>query len=206
MMAPGMLLAFAGACTLLFLKPGPAMSVIVANSVGYGVRGGLVSVAGNVTGFILLLTIVGFGLSWIATAMQAWFEWIRLGGAIYLTWLGLSRLRSAGKITSYGENPTGELFRDGFIVAVANPEVLLFLAAFLPPFVDPRFPAGPQIFALAAVFVLISAIAGAVLAVLAGQARQFLSGGRLKHIDYLSGGLLVLAGLWLAWPSLEMIL
>lgn len=205
-MAVSVLLAFAGACVLLFLKPGPAMSVIVANSVGYGVRGGLISVAGNVTGFILLLTIVGFGLSWIAATMQAWFGWIRLGGAIYLTWLGISRLRNAGRLSAYGENPTGELFRDGFVVAVANPEVLLFLAAFLPPFVDPRSPAGPQIFALAAVFVLISAIAGALLAVLAGQARQFLSGGRLKYIDYLSGGLLVLAGLWLAWPSLEMML
>ena len=182
------------------------MSVIVANSVGYGVRGGLISVAGNVTGFILLLTIVGFGLSWIAATMQAWFGWIRLGGAIYLTWLGISRLRNAGRLAAYGENPTGELFRDGFVVAVANPEVLLFLAAFLPPFVDPLSPAGPQIFALAAIFVLISAIAGALLAVLAGQARQFLSGGRLKYIDYLSGGLLVLAGLWLAWPSLEMML
>lgn len=205
-MAVSVLLAFAGACVLLFLKPGPAMSVIVANSAGYGVRGGLISVAGNVTGFILLLTIVGFGLSWIAATMQAWFGWIRLGGAIYLTWLGISRLRNAGRLSAYGENPTGELFRDGFVVAVANPEVLLFLAAFLPPFVDPRSPAGPQIFALAAVFVLISAIAGALLAVLAGQARQFLSGGRLKYIDYLSGGLLVLAGLWLAWPSLEMML
>lgn len=206
MIAPGMLLAFAGACALLFLKPGPAMSVIVANSVGYGVRGGLVSVAGNVTGFILLLAVVGLGLSWIAATMQAWFDWIRLGGAVYLAWLGLSRLRNAGRAASYGENPTGELFRDGFVVAVANPEVLLFLAAFLPPFVDPRSPAGPQIFALAAVFVLISAIAGALLAVLAGQARQFLSGGRLKYIDYLSGGLLVVAGLWLGWPSLEMLL
>ena len=205
-MAPGMLLAFAGACALLFLKPGPAMSVIVANSVGYGVRGGLVSVAGNVTGFILLLAVVGLGLSWIAATMQAWFDWIRLGGAIYLAWLGVSRLRNAGRTAVYGENPTGELFRDGFIVAVANPEVLLFLAAFLPPFVDPRSPAGPQIFALAVVFVLISAIAGALLAVLAGQARQFLSGGRLKYIDYLSGGLLVVAGLWLGWPSLEMLL
>lgn len=205
-MAPGMLLAFAGACALLFLKPGPAMSVIVANSVGYGVRGGLVSVAGNVTGFILLLAVVGLGLSWIAATMQAWFDWIRLGGAVYLAWLGLSRLRNAGRAASYGENPTGKLFRDGFVVAVANPEVLLFLAAFLPPFVDPRSPAGPQIFALAVVFVLISAIAGALLAVLAGQARQFLSGGRLKYIDYLSGGLLVVAGLWLGWPSLEMLL
>jgi len=204
--APGMLLAFAGACALLFLKPGPAMSVIVANSVGYGVRGGLVSVAGNVTGFILLLAVVGLGLSWIAATMQAWFDWIRIAGAVYLAWLGLSRLRNAGRAASYGENPTGELFRDGFVVAVANPEVLLFLAAFLPPFVDPQSPAGPQIFALAVVFVLISAIAGALLAVLAGQARQFLSGGRLKYIDYLSGGLLVVAGLWLGWPSLEMLL
>lgn len=204
-MALGVLLAFAGACTLLFLKPGPAMSVIVANSVGYGVRGGMVSVAGNVFGFVLLLTIVGFGLSWIAVTMQTWFDWIRLGGAIYLIWLGISRLRSAGRVNKYSENPTGELFRDGFLVAVANPEVLLFLAAFLPPFVDTTAPAGPQIFVLAAVFVLVSALAGAILAVLAGQARHFLSGDRLKFIDYLSGGLLVVAGLWLASPALEML-
>lgn len=137
-MALGVLLAFAGACALLFLKPGPAMSVIVANSVGYGVRGGMVSVAGNVIGFALLLAIVGLGLSWIAVTMQTWFDWIRLGGAIYLFWLGIARLRNAARVSTYSENPTGELFRDGFLVAVANPEVLLFLAAFLPPFVDPR--------------------------------------------------------------------
>ena len=205
-MPPGVLLAFAGACLLLFLKPGPAMSVIVANSVGYGVRGGMISVAGNIVGFALLLTIVGFGLSWIAGTMQIWFNWIRLGGAVYLTWLGISRLRNAGHISKYGENPTGDLFRDGFVVAVANPEVLLFLAAFLPPFVDPLRPAAPQIVALAAIFVTVSAIAGALLAVLAGQAKHFLSGDRLRFVDYLSGGLLVVAGLWLGWPSLGMLL
>jgi threonine/homoserine/homoserine lactone efflux protein len=204
-MPPEILLTFAGACALLFLKPGPAMSVIVANSVGYGVKGGLVTVVGNVIGFLLLLTIVGFGLSWIAETMRTWFDWIRLAGAIYLTWLGVSRLRNAGKISKYGENPTGELFRDGFLVAVANPEVLLFLAAFLPPFVDPTRPAAPQIVALSAIFITVSAVAGSLLAVLAGQARQFLSGDRLKWIDSLSGGLLVIAGLWLAWPSLEML-
>ena len=205
-MDAGVLLAFAGACTLLFLKPGPAMSVIVANSVGYGVRGGLVSVAGNVIGFLLLLAIVGFGLSWIAETMRVWFDWIRLGGALYLIWLGWTRLRNAGRTTSHGENPTGELFRDGFLVAVANPEVILFLAAFLPPFVDPVKPVVPQILALSAIFIAISAGAGSLLAVLAGQARQFLSGERLKWIDYLSGGLLVVAGLWLAWPTLGALL
>ncbi len=193
-------LTFLGACLLLFLKPGPAMSVIVANSVGYGVRGGLTSVTGNVLGFALLLAIVSFGLVWIAEAMREWFDWIKLAGALYLIWLGISRLRHAGRVSAYGDNPTGELFRDGFLVAVANPEVIMFLAAFLPPFVDPAQPVAPQLAILAATFIAVSIFAGSLLAVLAGQARAFLSGGRLKWIDYLSGGLIVIAGLWLAWP------
>jgi threonine/homoserine/homoserine lactone efflux protein len=193
-------LTFLGACLLLFLKPGPAMSVIVGNSVGYGVRGGLTSVTGNVLGFVLLIVIVGFGLAWIAEAMRQWFDWIKLGGALYLVWLGLSRLRNAGRVSAYGDNPTGELFRDGFLVAVANPEVIMFLAAFLPPFVDPARPVAPQLALLGATFIVVSAFAGSLLAVLAGQSRIFLSGDRLKRIDYLSGGLIVVAGLWLAWP------
>lgn len=193
-------LTFVGACVLLFLKPGPAMSVIVANSAGHGVRGGLISVAGNVFGFALLIGIVAVGLAWIAEVMRNWFDWIRLGGALYLVWLGVARLGNAGRVSAYGANPTGELFRDGFLVAVANPEVILFLAAFLPPFVDPVRPVAPQLAILGVTFIAISAVAGSLLAALAGQARSFLSGERLRWIDYASGGLLVLAGLWLAWP------
>ncbi|MGH6819640.1 MAG: LysE family translocator [Methylocella sp.] len=193
-------LAFLGACLLLFLKPGPAMSVIAANSVAYRVRGGFVTVAGNVMGFALLLAIVSFGLAWIAEAMREWFDWIKLGGALYLVWLGIGRLRNAGRVSDYGENPTGELFRDGFLVAVGNPEVILFLAAFLPPFVDPAQPVAPQLAILAGTFIAVSIFAGSLLAILAGQARTFLSGDRLKWIDYLSGALIVIAGLWLAWP------
>ncbi len=199
-MAAELFLTFLGACVLLFLKPGPAMSVIVANSAGYGVRGGLISVAGNVFGFALLIGIVALGLAWIAEVMRDWFDWVRLGGALYLVWLGMARLGNAGRVSAYGANPTGELFRDGFLVAVANPEVILFLAAFLPPFVDPARPVAPQLAILGVTFIAISAVAGGLLATLAGQARSFLSGQRLKWIDYASGGLLVLAGLWLAWP------
>ena len=200
-MSPDLFVVFFGACVLLFLKPGPAMSVIVANSAGYGVRGGLITVGGNVAGFVLLLAIVALGLAWIAQAMQQWFEWIRVVGALYLIYLGVTRLRSAGQITNHGVDPTGELFRDGFLVAVANPEVILFLAAFLPPFVDPSRAVAPQLAVLSATFILVSAIAGAVLAYLAGQARAFLSGDRLKWIDLAGGGLLILAGLWLGWPK-----
>lgn len=203
---PELLLTFAGACVLLFIKPGPAMSVIVANSVGYGVRGGLISVAGNVTGFAILLAIVSLGLAWIAETMRVWFDWIRLGGAIYLMWLGYSRLANAGRASEYGANPTGELFRDGFLVAIANPEVILFLAAFLPPFVDPVRPVAPQLAVLSLIFIAAGGGIGAILAVVSGQARNLMSGERLKLIDFASGGLLLAAGLWLIWPTIRGVL
>jgi homoserine/homoserine lactone efflux protein len=193
-------LAFLAASALLFAKPGPAMSVIVANSIGQGMRGGLVTVAGNVIGFILLISIVALGLAWIADAMKTWFDWIRLAGAAFLLYLGATRLWHAGRAGFSGTQPTGRLFRDGFLVAVANPEVILFLAAFLPPFVDPNRPAAPQLSLLAITFIAVSAVFGATLAVSAAGSRNFLSGYRLVWLDRVSGGLLVIAALWLAWP------
>ena len=193
-------LAFLAASALLFAKPGPAMSVIVANSIGQGARGGLVTVAGNVIGFVLLISLVTLGLAWIAEVMKTWFDWIRLGGAAFLFYLGATRLWYAGKAGLLGPQPTGRLFRDGFLVAVANPEVILFLAAFLPPFVDPTRPAVPQLSILGVTFIVVSAIFGSVLAVSAAQARHFLSGERLVWLDRISGGLLVIAAIWLAWP------
>jgi homoserine/homoserine lactone efflux protein len=193
-------LAFLAASALLFAKPGPAMSVIVANSIGQGMRGGLVTVSGNVIGFVLLISLVTLGLAWIAEAMKTWFDWIRLGGAAFLFYLGATRLWYAGKASLLGPQPTGRLFRDGFLVAVANPEVILFLAAFLPPFVDPTRPAVPQLSILGITFIAVSAIFGAVLAVSGAQARNFLSGERLVWLDRISGGLLVIAATWLACP------
>ena len=200
MVQPAILLAFIGATLLLFLKPGPAMSVIIANSVGYGVRGGVITVVGNVAGFALMVTAAGFGLAGLAKIMHNWFDLVRIGGGVFLIWLGISRLRQAGKGTAQIIKPTGHLLRDGFLVAVANPEVILFLAAFLPPFVDTSRPAGPQLMILGLAFLVVAAVSGTALAMAAGRARAFLSGDRLKLLDYASGGLLVVAGAILGWP------
>ena len=196
-----MLAAFTGACFLLFLKPGPAMSVIVANSIGEGRRGGLITVAGNVAGFVLLILVVALGLAWIAEAMERWFAWVKLAGACFLFYLGAMRLWQAGRGGFGLMRSDGRLFRDGFIVAVANPEVLLFLAAFMVPFIDQARPVWPQLAILGAAFVSVSAIAGAALALLAAQARNVLAGDWLVWLDRASGGLLILAAIWLGYPS-----
>src|SRR5437868_3962891 len=89
------------------------------------------------------------------------------------------------------------LAASALLFAVANPEGILCLAAFRPPFVDPNRPAAPQLSILGVTFVAVSAVFGAVLAISAAQARNFLTGERLVWLDRLSGGLLVIAALWL---------
>ena len=63
-------LAFLGATALLFLTPGPAMSLVLANSAAHGIRAGLLTVAGNAVGFAGLLLVVIAGMSWIVEAMR----------------------------------------------------------------------------------------------------------------------------------------
>ena len=52
-------------------------------------------------------------------------------------------------------------FRDGIVVALSNPKSLVYVAALLPPFVDPRGPVWPQLAILAAIAVSLDVAIGA---------------------------------------------
>ena len=59
-MNPETLAAFVAATALLALSPGPAMSLIIANSASHGVRAGLLTILGNSLGLVLLAAAVVF--------------------------------------------------------------------------------------------------------------------------------------------------
>ena len=63
MIDPGLYLAFVAATTVLMLIPGPNVALIVANSVAYGTRFGLVTLAGSLTAMVVQLSFVTLGLS-----------------------------------------------------------------------------------------------------------------------------------------------
>ncbi len=191
-------LAFLGATALLFLTPGPAMSLVLANSAAHGTRAGLMTVAGNAVGFAGLLLVVIAGMSWIVEAMAHWFDLIRLAGAAYLIWLGIGRLLARPDAEAGLTRPRRAHFREGMTVAVANPKVLLFLGAFLPPFIDPAGNVTLQLWLLSGSFVVLSLIFGAGLALAGASARSYLAGRGAVMVERLSGAVLIGAGLWLA--------
>ena len=132
-------LACVAASAMLAATPGPSVSLIIANGASFGLRGGLLTVAGGVTGVVLLVTGATLGMSAVMALMADWFDLLRWTGAAFLVWLGMNRLWKAWKNEPAAQPPVASGRRwywQGLAVSLSNPKILLFLGAFFPQFVD----------------------------------------------------------------------
>jgi homoserine/homoserine lactone efflux protein len=200
-MSPELYLAYLLACIVIVIVPGPTVTLIIANSLTYGTRAGLLNVAGTQIGIAAMIAIVAVGLASIIEAMGMWFDWVRLAGAAYLIWLGWKLLRSTGSLEAAGSAspPRGGFLLQGFLVAVSNPKTLVFFGAFIPQFLDPGRDYLTQILLMGATALAVAAVSDGVYAVLTGRAGTLLSRRRVRLISKLSGGFLIGGGLWLAF-------
>jgi threonine/homoserine/homoserine lactone efflux protein len=200
MSEPHLLLAFILATTILMLIPGPNVALIVANSVAWGTRYGLLTVAGTAAAMVVLLGLTALGMGAALGVLAAWFEWLRWIGVGYLLWLGIRQWRAPmvdlSRVAPQPRSARTIALR-GFLVSLTNPKTLLFYGAFLPQFISLDRPVAPQIALLSAIFMGLALLLDGGWAVVAGRARFRLARhGKLRN--RLSGGLLMCAGLGLA--------
>ena len=66
------------------------MTLILATGAAHGTRAGFAAVLGNAIGYVLMLALVLGGLQVIVSSFTSWFPVVRLAGAAYLFWLGIS--------------------------------------------------------------------------------------------------------------------
>ena len=187
----------------LNLAPGPDMTYVAARSLGQGRRAGLISALGISAGCLVHIAAASAG---VAVLLRAWpraYTAIRLAGAAYLLYLGISMWWSAGRgegLRPVPRTTDWDIFRQGAITNILNPKVAMFFLAFLPQFVDPlRGPAGLQTLALGLLFNVSGTLVNAAVAWLAGSARRLLDsrGGR-AWFQRASGAVLTALGLRLA--------
>lgn len=195
-------LTFLAACIAVVIVPGPTVTVIVANSMRSGVWAGLANVAGTQLGLALTLLILAFGLSVVIAFVGEAFVWIKLIGALYLIWLGISLWRSSGeigKVESAREKTTFKrMFLQGFLVVLTNPKSLFFFGVFIPQFIDPTREAVAQTLVLGGTFMIVATVLDGAYAVLAGGAGRLLTKARIRFLERVSGTLLISGGIWMA--------
>ena len=196
-------LTFIVACVVIVIVPGPTVTVIIANSLRFGAKAGLLNVAGTQLGLLMMLAIVALGLEVIVAKLSILFDFVRIAGAIYLVWLGFKLLRSHGQLIEKRSLQQGSYFWQGFVVIWSNPKALLFLGAFIPQFIDPGGNAIAQTLALGITFMVVATILDGSYALVAGKTGSWLSQSNLRKVEWFSGTSLIFGGLWLALTKAE---
>lgn len=193
-------IAFCLAALAIVIVPGPTVTVVIANSLKYGARAGMLNVAGTQAGLVVWMVIAILGLASAITLMGVWFDVVRIAGALYLIWLGFKLLRSKGEILSGASAapPKGGFFLQGFMVILSNPKVLLVFGALIPQFISPNGDYLNQLILLGLTFMIIATVFDSLYAFAAGNAGSWLSHSRVRFVEVSSGLCLIGGGIWLA--------
>lgn len=127
------------AAVLLNLSPGPDIAFILGQTVRGGRRAGFAAMFGIWSGAFGHVVMAALGLSAILATSAVAFSTVKWIGAVYLIWLGISALRSAGgsfvSDDLKSEQGTFSIYKQGLFVGLLNPKVAIFFLAFLPQFV-----------------------------------------------------------------------
>jgi threonine/homoserine/homoserine lactone efflux protein len=126
---------------------------------------------------------------------------VKLAGAAYLVWLGISLFRAkvagSGDLPAMQSKSSRQAFLESVIVEVFNPKTALFFMAFLPQFIDAAavFPVWLQFVILGTIVNMMFSSADIVCVLLAGAMMSRLRrSGRMQQLMQRAGGS-VLVGL-----------
>ena len=141
---PLTLLAFIPAGLALNLTPGADMMFCLGLGLRAGPRPAIAASAGISAGGMVHVTLAGLGLGAMIAALPWTFDAIRWIGVAYLLWLAWNALRQTPQSPTNTPMRAARAFREGMVVNLTNPKVILFVLAFVPQFVDPAHAILPQ--------------------------------------------------------------
>jgi threonine/homoserine/homoserine lactone efflux protein len=152
------MLNYSIACLVLFITPGPDMSLFLAKTLTGGRKAGIAAMLGACTGCLLHTVLAALGLSVLIAASPTAFTILKITGAFYLLWLAYNAIRYNSTLNISSENTVQDSFKKTFLLGIGinltNPKVVLFFITFLPLFVAADDPASSsKLFFLGCYFV-----------------------------------------------------
>jgi len=197
-MSPAAFLALSATVLVAAVTPGPAVTAIVARAISDGVRPAMAINAGVVTGDLLFFALAVVGMAAAAHTLGNFFDVLKLAGAAYLVWQGVTLWRARPRVTTAGtqghEAHFWRNFGAGLLLMMGHVQAMLFYAALLPGFVDLRALTAADLLLLASMLVVVIGGVNAGYATLAARARGFFANERaLRAVHRVAGTLMFVA-------------
>lgn len=195
---------------ILVVTPGSTTAVVVRNALEGGRRAGFVTAAGAAFGNTIIATACGLGIAVLLAYGPGSLDAIRIGGAGFLAWLGVSSLSRAWRHADGGiqmnrasrpgapRSHTGAYFGDGLTINLLSPVIISFYLSVVPTFIPSGAPRGYYAM-LAAVHVTMAFVVHLTWAVGLAATR------RLFHADWTRRTLQALTGLALIALAVQVI-
>jgi len=148
-----------------------------------------------------MVVFVAAGMGTLVAASAVALTVIKIGGGLYLIYIGAQAIRQRRSLRAALEAKTGaqpasyrRVFRQGFVVGVTNPKAIIFFSAVLPQFVDRTSGSVPlQMLVLGSLFLAVALVCDSAWALLAGTARDWFarSPRRLEAVGG-AGGVMII--------------
>jgi threonine/homoserine/homoserine lactone efflux protein len=197
------LFAFVGVAAILTILPGADMALVTRNVLAVGRRRTTFTIVGIGAGCLIHATASALGLSAILATSAMAFNVVKMIGAGYLIWLGISSIRDA--TSPPAATPTtparqGSPFLQGFLTNILNPKVAVFYLTFLPQFISPGEPVFRRSLMLASIHIAMGFVWLMAYAWFVDRLGGVLTRPRVKaSLERVTGGLLIALGARLAW-------
>jgi homoserine/homoserine lactone efflux protein len=194
-------IAFVIAGTLIAISPGSGAILSMSHGLAYGVKKASATVLGLQLGLMLVLVIAGAGVGSLLLASELAFTVVKIVGALYLIWLGISQWRSKAETSDVSTaglaaHPTfGRRVVTGFLTNATNPKGIIFMVAVLPQFISQDAPVLPQLAILGVTMVSIDTTVMHGYALLASSMQRWFRDPRaVKMQNRFFGAVLMVIG------------
>lgn len=200
---------FCGIAVLQVGSPGPSTVFVVDNAVAVGWLRAIGILTGDLLAIAVLASLSLIGVDAMLIANPRLFAALKIAGALYLLWLGLSQWLGAQKRASTRpraavRDSVRVLWMKSFLIGIGNPKAILFFSSLLPQFVDPTRAGSSTMLQLIALFVVIKLL---VLGGYAGIAARVLpllrSEGNARWGKRVTGTVLIAFGGLIALSALR---
>ena len=129
-------------CFLGAMSPGPSLAVVLRHSVAGGAPAGVLCALAHGVGIFVWAMLMISGLGALLVTQPAWFDALRIAGALFLLYIGARSLMSPpdeapSTEVSGGPKVGHRAAGEGLLIALSNPKIAIFFAALFSQFIRP---------------------------------------------------------------------